>query len=122
MTTKKYIIYYNESNNFIGFREHHFDWEEGDDIVCDGIRCTIFAIFEGTEKNLHVASEMIKTIDRYMPRYSYGVARGRAAHNVDNLVDAMEEGRLNFVQTRKRTWKNFDAILDFVDEVLNEMD
>lgn len=51
---KKYIIYYNESKNIIGVREHHFDWKEGEDITTDGVKTTIFGIFEGTERNIEL--------------------------------------------------------------------
>lgn len=26
--TKRFLVYYNESRELIGMREHHFDWEE----------------------------------------------------------------------------------------------
>lgn len=131
MTTKKYVIIYNENKNLIGYREHHFDWKEGDDIVADGISCTIFAIFEGTQKNIRLASEMMKTINRYMPKYSYErvidkptPAKAISIENpreiVDAYVHAIENSHVELVQTRKKTWKNFDAILDFVEEFVND--
>ncbi len=86
---KKYFIYYNEKEEVVGYREHHFDWEEGETITTNGRQVTIFAIFDGTEKNLRTASNMLNTIKRYMP------------------------GRNN-----KKVWKSFDTILDYVDEVV----
>lgn len=66
---KNYVVFYNESKEIVGYREHHFDWEEGDTITTNGVKTTIFAIFRGTEKNLRAASDMIKTINQYMPKY-----------------------------------------------------
>lgn len=57
---KNYVVFYNESKEIVGYREHHFDWEEGDTITTNGVKTTIFAIFRGTEKNLRAASDMIK--------------------------------------------------------------
>lgn len=31
--TKQFVIYYNEKSNLIGFRERHFNWDEGEDIT-----------------------------------------------------------------------------------------
>ncbi len=89
---KKYVIYYNEKEEVVGYRERHFDWAEGETIITNGRQVAIFAIFDGTEKNLRTASNMLKTIKRYMP------------------------GQLN-----KKVWKNFDAILDYVDDVVCEI-
>lgn len=49
---KNYVVFYNESKEIVGYREHHFDWEEGDTITTNGGKTTIFAIFRGTEKEL----------------------------------------------------------------------
>lgn len=122
---KNYIVFYNESKEIVGYREHHFDWEEGDTITTNGVKTTIFAIFRGTEKNLRAASDMIKTINQYMPKYKQvsilneGV---RLTGDVfDDMINVMMNSHLETIQTRKRVWKNFDAILDFVEHVVNEV-
>lgn len=38
---KNYIVFYNESKEIVGYREHHFDWEEGDTITTNGVKTTI---------------------------------------------------------------------------------
>lgn len=122
---KNYIVFYNESKEIVGYREHHFDWEEGDTITTNGVKTTIFAIFRGTEKNLRAASDMIKTINQYMPKYKQvsilneGV---RLTGDVfDDMINVMRNSHLETIQTRKRVWKNFDAMLDFVEHVVNEV-
>lgn len=122
---KNYVVFYNESKEIVGYREHHFDWEEGDTITTNGVKTTIFAIFRGTEKNLRAASDMIKTINQYMPKYKQvsilneGV---RLTGDVfDDMINVMMNSHLETIQTRKRVWKNFDAILDFVEHVVNEV-
>lgn len=122
---KNYIVFYNESKEIVGYREHHFDWEEGDTITTNGVKTTIFAIFRGTEKNLRAASDMIKTINQYMPKYKQvsilneGV---RLSGDVfDDMINVMMNSHLETIQTRKRVWKNFDAMLDFVEHVVNEV-
>lgn len=122
---KNYIVFYNESKEIVGYREHHFDWEEGDTITTNGVKTTIFAIFRGTEKNLRAASDMIKTINQYMPKYKQvsilneGV---RLTGDVfDDMINVMMNSHLDTIQTRKRVWKNFDAMLDFVEHVVNEV-
>lgn len=122
---KNYIVFYNESKEIVGYREHLFDWEEGDTITTNGVKTTIFAIFRGTEKNLRAASDMIKTINQYMPKYKQvsilneGV---RLTGDVfDDMINVMMNSHLETIQTRKRVWKNFDAMLDFVEHVVNEV-
>lgn len=122
---KNYVVFYNESKEIVGYREHHFDWEEGDTITTNGVKTTIFAIFRGTEKNLRAASDMIKTINQYMPKYKQvsilneGV---RLTGDVfDDMINVMMNSHLETIQARKRVWKNFDAMLDFVEHVVNEV-
>lgn len=122
---KNYVVFYNESKEIVGYREHHFDWEEGDTITTNGVKTTIFAIFRSTEKNLRAASDMIKTINQYMPKYKQvsilneGV---RLTGDVfDDMINVMMNSHLETIQTRKRVWKNFDAMLDFVEHVVNEV-
>lgn len=122
---KNYVVFYNESKEIVGYREHHFDWEEGDTITTNGVKTTIFAIFRGTEKNLRAASDMIKTINQYMPKYKQvsilneGV---RLTGDVfDDMINVMMNSHLETIQTRKRVWKNFDAMLDFVEHVVNDV-
>lgn len=122
---KNYVVFYNESKEIVGYREHHFDWEEGDTITTNGVKTTIFAIFRGTEKNLRAASDMIKTINQYMPKYKQvsilneGV---RLTGDVfDDMINVMMNSHLETIQARKRIWKNFDAMLDFVEHVVNEV-
>lgn len=122
---KNYVVFYNESKEIVGYREHHFDWEEGDTITTNGVKTTIFSIFRGTEKNLRAASDMIKTINQYMPKYKQvsilneGV---RLTGDVfDDMINVMMNSHLETIQTRKRVWKNFDAMLDFVEHVVNEV-
>lgn len=122
---KNYVVFYNESKEIVGYREHHFDWEDGDTITTNGVKTTIFAIFRGTEKNLRAASDMIKTINQYMPKYKQvsilneGV---RLTGDVfDDMINVMMNSHLETIQTRKRVWKNFDAMLDFVEHVVNEV-
>lgn len=122
---KNYIVFYNESKEIVGYREHHFDWEEGDTITTNGVKTTIFAIFRGTEKNLRAASDMIKTINQYMPKYKQVSILNKGVWLTgdvfDDMINVMMNSHLETIQTRKRVWKNFDAMLDFVEHVVNEV-
>ena len=125
-TTKKYLIYYNENEKLIGMREHKFDWEEGDDITTDGVRTTIFGIFEGTKKNMELAKSMFSTLRRYEPKMKsvWVLDEGYKYTNdlFENLRLQMEHGHTEFVNVRSKVWKSFDAKLDFVEEVFSMMD
>jgi hypothetical protein len=59
---KKFLVYYNESRRLIGWREHHFDWEEGDTITTDGVSTVIFGIFTGTRHNMIVLRHMMEVL------------------------------------------------------------
>lgn len=120
MATKKYIIYYNESNYKIGYREHHFDWKEGDDIIDGGTTCTIFAIFDGTPKNMRIVKTMMQTIKRYHPSYARPTCPKISA--VEALEILKGQGLDATIPTVVKTWKSFDAMLDYVDEVVATMD
>ena len=123
---KKFLVYYNESRGLIGFREHHFDWEEGDVITTDGVRTTIFGIFDGTEKNLKLASKMIDTLRRYLPKkkWIYVIDKGIKLTGdwFEDALNIMENSHYELVDVRTKVWKSFDAELDFVDEVMSEME
>lgn len=49
---KNYVVFYNESKEIVGYREHHFDWEEGDTITTNGVKTTIFCHFPRYGKEL----------------------------------------------------------------------
>ena len=125
MATKKFIVYYNEKENIIGYREHHFEWEEGDVIVTNGMQTAIFAIFDGTEKNLRVASNMISVLKRYTPKYKrVSVPNGDiklSGDFVDDVINIWMNSHEKTVLANKRVWKNFDAMLDYVEYVVNEV-
>lgn len=132
MTTKKYIIYYNENANIIGYREHHFDWEEGEDIINDGKKVTIFAVVEGTCKNISIMNNMIKTLQKYSPRYKQvwvldkPVPSTMAGNDIESRLNraffALENSHQETINTNKKVWKDFDAMLDYVDACLEVMD
>lgn len=124
--TKKYVVYYNEDKEIIGYREHHFDWEEGDNIKTDGVTTTIFGIFDGTKKNMELAHYMIATLKKHEPHYK-SVLYYEGVSNFQQLCESIFAGNMPQLksetrQTTKKVWKNFDAKLDFVDAVMAEMD
>lgn len=110
METTKYLVYYNEEKQVIGIRPHHFDWKEGQDIQTNGIRTTIFAIFDATENNVELADDMMVSLKKNTPR------RGSVQ------LTRSEYGCSSIRAISKDAWKSFDAELDFVDEVLAKMD
>lgn len=125
-TTKKFLVYYNESKQLIGLREHHFDWEEGDEITTNGVRTVIFGIFEGTDRNMKLVKSMFDTLRRYLPKKKWvQVLDGDFKATGDwfeDMMFAMVHSHYELIDVRKKVWKDFDAQLDFVDSVFAKMD
>lgn len=114
-TDKKYLIYYNEQKNIIGIREHHFGWKEGDDVITNGVKTTIFAIFDGTANNEEIAYSMMRTLKRY--------SRVRTTKRI--VLTRDDEGTVGIgllTRTSCKVWKSFDAKLDYVDAMVARMD
>ena len=103
---KKYLVYYNENEELIGIREHMFDWEEGQEILSNGRKVVIFAIFDGTPENIRIANIMMATLKKY------------SNNTKTRLVE--KNGQLGF-RTTGKVWKSFDAELDYVEEMVNSM-
>ena len=125
-TVKKFLVYYNESRELIGLREHHFDWEEGDVITTDGVSTVIFGIFEGTEKNMSLVKRMFDTLRKYLPKKKQvRVLDEGFSYTGDWFEDMMlqlEHSHTELVDVHKKVWKDFDAELDFVDSVFAQME
>lgn len=125
-TVKKFLVYYNESRELIGMREHHFDWEEGDTITTDGVSTVIFGIFEGTEKNMSLVKRMFDTLRKYLPKKKQvRVLDEGFSYTGDWFEDMMlqlEHSHTELVDVHKKVWKDFDAELDFVDSVFAKME
>lgn len=125
-TVKKFLVYYNESRELIGLREHHFDWEEGDVITTDGVSTVIFGIFEGTEKNMSLVKRMFDTLRKYLPKKKQvRVLDDGFSYTGDWFEDMMlqlEHSHTELVDIHKKVWKDFDAELDFVDSVFAQME
>ena len=121
---KKYIIYYNESKDLIGVREHHFDWQEGEEITTDGVKTTIFGIFEGTERNIELAIATVKTTKKKYPFFREHLFPGDDVDedDEDEVLDAAINQQIRDEFAPNYKWKDFDAKLDFVDSVMAEMD
>ena len=122
---KKFVVYYNERQQLIGMREHHFDWEEGDTITTDGVSTTIFGIFEGTKKNLSLAHRMFDTLRKYLPKKKMVRVRDegfvKTGDQIEDMLNALVHSHMELVDVHKKIWKNFDAQLDFVDSVFEKM-
>lgn len=123
---KKFLVYYNESRELIGMREHHFDWEEGDTITTDGVSTVIFGIFEGTKKNLSLVHRMFDTLRKYLPKKKQvrvlDEGFDRTGDAFEDMMNAMLHSHYELVDVHKKVWKDFDAQLDFVDSVFAEME
>ena len=120
-TTKKFLVYYNESKELIGMREHHFDWKEGDTITTDGVSTTIFGIFEGTRKNLDLMHKMFDTLRKYQPKKKWVRVLDdgfvKTGDSFEDMMNGMIHSHYELVDVKKKVWKDFDAQLDFVDSV-----
>ena len=125
-TEKRFLIYYNETEELIGLREHHFDWKEGDVITTNGVKTVIFGIFNGTEKNLSLVKRMFNALRRHLPKKkAVLVLDDGYEYTGDWLEDMMlqiEHGHTELIDVRRRVWKSFDAQLDFVDAVFSQME
>ena len=125
-TVKKFLVYYNESRELIGLREHHFDWEEGDTITTDGVSTVIFGIFEGTKKNLSLVHRMFDTLRKYLPKKKQvrvlDEGFDRTGDAFEDMMNAMLHSHYELVDVHKKVWRDFDAQLDFVDSVFAEME
>ncbi len=128
-TEKRFLVYYNEGEEVIGLREHHFDWEEGDVITTNGRRTVIFGIFEGTDKNRGLAGWLFRTLRSFLPKKKREkVSNEDYEYNcecwLDNEFDfdAIKEERKQFIDAKRQIWKDFDAELDFIDNILAKME
>lgn len=121
---KKFLVYYNEVEGVIGIREHNFDWEEGETIRTNGIPTVIFGIFKGTDKNMSLASQMMKTLVKYQPKQRFVRVMDEDFEQTGDLLEdtlqVVEHSHCKLVNTGG--WKSFDAQLDFVDAVMAKMD
>lgn len=64
MEAKKYIIYYyNEKEHTVNYCALPQDWNGATHITRDNVLCTIYAVFNGTEKNILLAQGMVKQIE-----------------------------------------------------------
>lgn len=123
---EKMLVYYNEERGIIGLRDHHFDWEEGDEIMTDGIRTVVFGIFAKTDKNIMLAQKMMSILRRYQPRKKMVMVLDedfeRSGDFLSDMLSAFEHSHYELRDVRTQVWKSFDAQLDFVEDVLNKMD
>lgn len=126
MNVKKFVVYYNTNRELIGYREHHFDWEKGDEIMTDGVRTRICGVFNGTKKNMSLIREMFATLRRHMPKQK--VVRvldegfERTGDQFEDFMNAMLHSHFELVDVRRQVWKSFDSQLSFVDQVLASME
>lgn len=125
-TVKKFLVYYNESRELIGLREHHLDWEEGDTITTDGVSTVIFGIFEGTEKNMSLVKSMFNTLRKYLPKKKQVIVLDKGFNYTgdwfEDMMLQLEHSHTELVDVHKKVWKDFDAELDFVDSVFAQME
>ncbi len=128
-TEKRFLVYYNEGEEVIGLREHHFDWEEGDVITTNGRRTVIFGIFEGTDKNRGLAGWLFRTLRSFLPKKKREkVSNEDHEYNCECWLDeefdfdAIKEERKQFIDAKRQIWKDFDAELDFIDSILAKME
>lgn len=124
--TKRFLVYYNESRELIGMREHHFDWEEGDVITTNGVKTVIFGIFNGTEKNISLVKRMFNALRRHLPKKKAVLVLDEGYEYTDdwfkNMMLQIEHSHTELIDVRRRVWKSFDAQLDFVDAVFSQME
>ena len=124
--TKRFLVYYNESRELIGMREHHFDWEEGDVITTNGVKTVIFGIFNGTEKNMSLVKRMFNALRRHLPKKKSVLVLDEGYEYTDdwfkNMMLQIEHSHTELIDVRRRVWKSFDVQLDFVDAVFSQME
>ncbi len=125
---KRFLVYYNEEQQVIGLREHHFDWEEGQTITTNGMNTVIFGIFEGTDKNLDIMHYMLRYLRSYLPKEKKNKIRSIEDFPMvdgweeDTVWNIIKEHKKEMMGTCKRYWKSFDTQLDFVDSVFTKME
>lgn len=102
--------------------------EEGEDITTNGVKTTIFGVFDATEKNMELVHIMFATLRKYEPHRRTIVAYA-GVHNTNELVNSIHDGSFFSMKpvaktycTNKHVWKDFDAKLDYVDDVMAQMD
>ena len=123
---KKFLVYYNESRELIGMREHHFDWEEGETIITNGVSTVIFGIFEGTRKNLSLMHRMFNTLRRYLPKQKWVRVLDDGfrptGDSFSDMFDALIHSHMEMVDVHKKVWRDFDAQLDYVDSIFAQIE
>lgn len=126
-SVEKFLVCYNEESQYIILRRHHFDWKEGEVITTNGLKTVIFGIFEGNKKNRGLVGWLFRTLCSFRPRKKamhVGTIEefSFCEYDAEDEIEVLKKVRQQFVDTKRQVWKNFDAELDFIDNVLAAMD
>ena len=92
-TDKKLVLYYANDHSIVGWREHHFDWKEGDTIYTDGVRCTIYCVIEDCYFHRQLVKLMIKFVRMIAAntKLSKEVKFTKKIEVVDKILDVVEQ-------------------------------
>jgi len=131
MNCKKLILFYGLTAPMIGIREHHYDWKEGDELDFRRAKTEVYAVFDVTHENMLKMYDMFKELNT--PTSMKGL---RCYLDCEGILDMPEECSLkdwpelqdvlpymmcNKDTRKKRQWKDYDRMLDFMEECATEI-
>ena len=94
MRTKKKYIYLNENEGVIGYCDIPADNKGGDNIIIDGVQCSVYAVFHGSEMNILLVRGLIKTIEE---RYTETVDGKKSLKDCDIIFDMIDRVVMDYM-------------------------
>lgn len=118
METKRMVLYYGVTEEVIGVRECMFDWKEGDEIVTNGVKTEVYAVFDSTEKNMTAMVEMfleLNTKTAMSPLRNFDPEYDDLYYFID-FLDLMDYMVCNKYTVKKREWSDYEKRLDYMED------
>ena len=132
MENKKLALYFGLTENVIGVRECLHDWQEEDVIITDGVKTEIYAVFDSTPKNMMVMATMFRMLNTKssmwclenfnpQPKDEDEAYDNEELLNFLDILDIMEVMRCNQWTMKKRPRKDFELMLDYMEDMVDRI-
>ena len=123
MICKKLILYFGITEAVIGVRECLHDWQEGDVITTDGAKTEVYAVFDCTEENMSTLVGMfnhLNTKTAMGPLYKFDPEEDELWWFGDD-EDIIPRMVCNKYTMKKREWKDYEKMLDYMEECVDQI-